>query len=165
MPPEGEGLGDHIRRKYGASPEQSAANRSNIIDRAAEVGFTIGFRPDGRIYNTFDAHRLLHWAEGSGLQHALKMALFAAYFTDGRDVADHGVLLDAVEAAGLDRAAAAEILAGTAHGEDVRGEEHYWRREGINSVPTVIINGQYVINGGHPAAAFEKALRKIAAEG
>lgn len=172
MPPEGEGLADHVRRKYGASPEQSAANRSNIVDRAAEVGFTIGFRPEGRIWNTFDAHRLLTWAgeqgageQGQGAQHALKMALFTAYFTDGQNVADHGALLNAVEAAGLDRAAAATVLAGDAFVEAVRGEENYWRREGINAVPAVIINGKYMISGGHPAASFEKALRRIAAEG
>jgi predicted DsbA family dithiol-disulfide isomerase len=167
MPPEGEGIADHVRRKYGASPEQSAANRSNIVDRAAEVGFTIGFRPEGRIWNTFDAHRLLHWAgeQGASAQHRLKMALFSAYFTDGQNVADHAALLDAVEAAGLDRAAAAEVLAGDGFAEEVRGEENYWRREGINAVPAVIINGKYMISGGHPAASFEKALRRIAAEG
>ena len=167
MPPEGEGLADHVRRKYGASPEQSAANRSTIVDRAAEVGFTIGFRPGGRIWNTFDAHRLLHWAgeQGVAAQHGLKMALFTAYFTNGQNVADHAALLDAVEAAGLDRAAAAVVLAGDAYVEAVRGEENYWRREGINAVPAVIINGKYMISGGHPAASFEKALRRIAAEG
>ena len=167
MPAEGEGLADHVRRKYGASPEQSAANRSHIVDRAAEVGFTIGFRPDGRIWNTFDAHRLLHWAQGQGdgAQHRLKMALFGAYFTDGKNVADASTLLDAAEAAGLDREAAAAILAGDSFTEEVRGEENYWRREGINAVPAVIINGKYMISGGHPPAAFEKALRRIAAEG
>lgn len=167
MPPEGEGLADHVRRKYGATPEQSAANRSHIVDRAAEVGFTIGFRPEGRIWNTFDAHRLLHWAQGQGegAQHRLKMALFTAYFTDGRNVADHDDLLAAVDAAGLDREAAATVLAGVSYGDEVRGEENYWRREGISAVPAVIINGKYMISGGHPAAAFEKALRRIAAEG
>lgn len=167
MPAEGEGLADHVRRKYGASPEQSAANRSHIVDRAAEVGFTIGFRPEGRIWNTFDAHRLLHWAQGQGdgAQHRLKMALFGAYFTDGKNVADASTLLDAAEAAGLDREAAAAILAGDSFAEEVRGEENYWRREGINAVPAVIINGKYMISGGHPPAAFEKALRRIAAEG
>lgn len=167
MPAEGEGIADHVRRKYGASPEQSAANRSHIVDRAAEVGFTIGFRPEGRIWNTFDAHRLLHWAgeQGTSEQHALKMALFTAYFTDGKAVADHQVLLDAVDAAGLDREAAAAVLAGDSFAEEVRGEENYWRREGISAVPAVIINGKYMISGGHPAASFEKALRRIAAEG
>ena len=172
MPPEGEGLADHVRRKYGASPEQSAANRSTIVDRAAEVGFDIAVRPDGRIYNTFDAHRLLHWAgeqgagkQGVGPQHALKMALFSAYFTDGSDVSLPAALLDAVTVAGLDRDAAAEMLESDAFADTVRAEENYWRREGIQAVPTVIINGKYMISGGHPAAAIEKALRSIAAEG
>jgi predicted DsbA family dithiol-disulfide isomerase len=93
------------------------------------------------------------------------MALFTAYFTDGKAVADHQVLLDAVDAAGLDREAAAAVLAGDSFAEEVRGEENYWRREGISAVPAVIINGKYMISGGHPAASFEKALRRIAAEG
>lgn len=84
MPPEGQNIGEHIFQKYGATPEQSAANREQIRARAAEVGFTIATTPDSRIYNTFDAHRLLHWAGLEGRQLPLKHALFEAYFTLAR---------------------------------------------------------------------------------
>jgi len=62
MPPEGENIVEHVGRKYGATREQSDANRQAIRDRAAAVGFTMATDENSRIYNTFDAHRLLHWS-------------------------------------------------------------------------------------------------------
>ncbi|HQR88002.1 MAG TPA: DsbA family oxidoreductase, partial [Caulobacter sp.] len=93
MPPEGQNIVEHIGEKYGATPEQSAANRKAIHERAASVGFTMKTSETSRIYNTFDAHRLLHWAGIIGGQKALKRALFDAYFTDGLSPADHDVLV------------------------------------------------------------------------
>ncbi|MCZ4340525.1 DsbA family oxidoreductase [Sphingomonadaceae bacterium G21617-S1] len=166
MAREGENMAEHIQRKYGRTPEQSQDVRAMIRDRAAEVGFTINGGLDSRIYNTFDAHRLLHWAgvEGGGRQQALKHALFEAYFTEQRNVAEHNVLLDAVARAGLDRAAAADILASDRYAGEVRDAEHHWQRRGINSVPAVIVNDRWLISGGQPPDAFEQALRGIAAE-
>jgi predicted DsbA family dithiol-disulfide isomerase len=165
MPPEGQNVGEHIAQKYGASPEQSAANRQSIRDRAAALGFTMTTSKDSRIYNTFDAHRLLHWAALEGRQAALKHALFQAYFTDQKDPSDHDVLVAAAGQAGLDGAAAREVLTSGRYAEEVRRDEHLWRTRGINSVPAVIIDDKYLISGGQPPEAFEQALRKIAAEG
>ena len=164
MAPEGEDIGEHIARKYGSTPEQSAANRAAIRERAADVGFTIAMAEGSRIYNTFDAHRLLHWAGLEGGQQALKLALFEAYFTHGSNVSDHAVLLAAVTQAGLDAERAAEILAGNEFAEDVRAEEELWRSRGISSVPAVIVDGKYLISGGQPPEAFEQALRSIVSE-
>jgi len=163
---EGEDIAEHVMRKYGATAEQSAATRAMIRDRAAEVGFAINFANDSRIYNTFDAHRLLHWAEveGGGRQRALKHRLFELYFTEQRDPSDHDVLLDAAGDAGLDRAAAAEVLASDIYAEDVRQAEHLWQSRGVHSVPAIVINDRYLISGGQPPDAFEQALRNIAAE-
>jgi predicted DsbA family dithiol-disulfide isomerase len=163
MPPEGQDIGQHVAMKYGATPEQSAASRAAIKARAAEVGFVIASGPGSRIYNTYDAHRLLHWAAIEGRQYALKRALFEAYFTHGRNPADHEVLADAAGQAGLDVDAAREVLASGRYAEEVRADERHWREEGINAVPTVIIDDRFVISGGQPADAFERALRKIAA--
>jgi predicted DsbA family dithiol-disulfide isomerase len=165
MAAEGQNLGEHIAQKYGSTPEQSAANRAMIQDRAAALDFTIAMSADSRIYNTFDAHRLLHWAGGEGRQADLKLALFRAYFTDGRNVADDIVLLDAVEQAGLDKDEAREILESDLFAEAVRNEEALWRSRGINSVPAIVVNEKYLISGGQPAEAFEQALRQIAKEG
>ncbi|HEX7858096.1 MAG TPA: DsbA family oxidoreductase [Sphingobium sp.] len=162
--PEGEEIGEHLARKYGSTPEQLAANRTMIVDRAASVGFTMAMSDDRRIYNTFDAHRLLHWAESSGHQAALKHALFEAYFTHGESPADPDVLVAAAEKAGLDGAEAREVLTSGRYAEEVREAENLWRSRGINSVPAVVIDGKYLISGGQPAEAFEQALRQIASE-
>jgi predicted DsbA family dithiol-disulfide isomerase len=164
MPPEGQNIVEHIAEKYGSSPEQSAANRQMIRDRAAQVGFVMAMSDESRIYNTFDAHRLLHWAGIEGRQAALKHTLFDAYFTDGRSPADHDVLVAAAEKAGLDGAAAREALASGRHAEDVRRAEQLWQSRGIHAVPAVVIDGRYLISGGQPPEAFEQAIRQIAAQ-
>ena len=164
MPPEGQNIVEHVAQKYGASPEQSAANREMIRARAAQLGFTMAGTEQSRIYNTFDAHRLLHWAELEGRQAALKHALFEAYFTNGENPGDPDVLAAAAEKAGLDGAAAREVLASGRYAAEVRQAEQYWQSRGINAVPAIIIDGQYLISGGQPPEAFEQALRKIAAE-
>ena len=168
MPPEGENIVEHIGRKYGSTPAQSASNRAMIRERAAEAwdGFQMRMTDESRIYNTFDAHRLLHWAGtvGADRQAALKKALFEAYFTQGLNPGAAEVLADAAANAGLDRAEAATVLASGRYAEEVRAAEDLWRQRGINSVPAVIIDGQYLISGGQPAEAFEQALREIAAK-
>ncbi|MEJ2814248.1 MULTISPECIES: DsbA family oxidoreductase [unclassified Caulobacter] len=164
MPPEGQNIVEHVGQKYGATPEQSAVNRKAIHERAASVGFTMKTNENSRIYNTFDAHRLLHWAGIVGGQKALKRALFDAYFTDGLSPADHDVLVAAAEKAGLDGAAARQVLASGQYGQEVRDAERRWQAAGINSVPAVVINDRYLISGGQPPEYFEQALRQIAAE-
>lgn len=176
--PEGENIVEHIGRKYGASPEQSAANRAMIRERAADawkslkspisgrVGFDMRMTDDSRIWNTFDAHRLLHWAHETApdRQKALKQALFTAHFTENRNLTDAGVLTTAAEKAGLDRAEAGEVLASGRYAQAVRQAEDLWRARGITSVPAVVVEGKYLISGGQPASVFEEALRKIASE-
>ena len=163
MPPDGQDMAEHIAMKYGASPEQSAGARATIKARAAEVGFDIATAPESRIYNTFDAHRLLHWAAIEGRQYALKRALFEAYFTHGLNPGDPDVLANAAGQAGLDVATAREILASDRYAQEVRADERRWREADIHAVPTVIIDDRYMISGGQPADMFERALRKIAA--
>ena len=119
---------------------------------------------ESRIYNTFDAHRLLHWAGTVGRQRELKHSLFKANFTDGANVSDHGVLVGASVAAGIDGDEAREVLASGRYAEEVRDAEREWISRGIRSVPAIVINGRWLISGGQPASAFEQALRGIAAE-
>jgi len=164
MPPEGQNIAEHIAIKYSATPEQLAGSRAAIKARAAEVGFVIATGPESRIYNTFDAHRLMHWAAIEGRQYALKRALFEAYFTHGKNPGDHEVLMDVAAQAGLDADAAREVLASGRYAEEVRADERRWREADIHAVPTLIIDDRYMISGGQPADAFERALRKIAAK-
>jgi predicted DsbA family dithiol-disulfide isomerase len=166
MPAEGQDIDEHIAQKYGASKEQMAANREQIRRRGEEVGFVFGEGKRSRIYNTFDAHRLLHWAEeaeGQGRQRELKHALFEAYFTRGESPGDHAVLLAAVESVGLDRDRAAAILGSDEYAAEVRDRERMYLDAGIHSVPAVIINDRHLISGGQPAQVFAQALRQIAA--
>lgn len=164
MPAEGQNIVEHIGQKYGSSPEQSARSREMIRARAAEHGFTMTMSEQSRIYNTFDAHRLLHWAGLEGRQKELKNRLFEMYFTEGRNPSDRDALVAAAEAAGLDGKQAAEVLASGRYAQEVREEERFWHSRGINAVPAVVINERYLISGGQPVEAFEKALRTIAAE-
>lgn len=164
MPLEGQNIVEHVGQKYGSSPEQSAASREMIRARAAEVGFTMSMTGQSRIYNTFDAHRLLHWSRREGRQRQLKHALFESYFTDGEDPSSHAVLVAAAEAAGLDGVAARDVLESGRYAVEVREAERKWRSEGVAAVPAVLINERYMISGGHPPEAFERALRRIAAE-
>jgi predicted DsbA family dithiol-disulfide isomerase len=164
MPAGGQNIVEHIGQKYGSTPEQSAANRTMIRDRAGALGFTMAMTDESRIYNTFDAHRLLHWAEIEGDQKPLKEALFEAYFTEGRDPSNHDVLVDIAGRAGLDEDKAREVLVSGRYADAVREAEALWQSRGISAVPAVVINEKYLISGGQPPEAFENALRGIAAE-
>jgi predicted DsbA family dithiol-disulfide isomerase len=166
MPAEGQDIAEHITEKYGSSPEQFAANREAIRSRGAELGFTFSMGR-ARIYNTFGAHRLLHWAQQEGSQYALalKQALFKAYFTDGKDPSAHPVLTALAGEAGLDTARAADILRTDAYAAEVRAQEQFYLDAGIHSVPAIIINQQFLLQGGQPVEVFEQALRQIAAQG
>ena len=161
MPPEGEDATEHLSRKYGAPPEQLAKNRQHLRERGAEVGFTFGDRP--RVWNTFDSHRLLHWAGLEGKQRELKHALLAAYHTRAENPGARAVLLEAAKAVGLDESRAAEILDSDAYAAEVRSAEQRWQQLGIHSVPAVVIDDRHLISGGQPPEVFEQALAKIAA--
>lgn len=167
MPPLGQDIAEHVAQKYGASAEQSAANRDGIRARAADLGFAMTMAPGSRIWNTFDAHRLIHWAEEAGgaqAAHGLKMALFSAHFTDGENVSASEILCKVAGSVGLDAGEAAAILSSTRYAAEVRAAEEHWRRQGISAVPAVIINDRYIISGGQPVEKFERALRSIATE-
>ncbi|KQZ79637.1 disulfide bond formation protein DsbA [Rhodanobacter sp. Root561] len=163
MAAAGEDSTEHLVRKYGSSAEQIDANRAAIRERGAALGFTFNMDRRSRVYNTFDAHRLLHWAGLEGRQLALKQILLRAYFTDGEDVSAHDTLQRLAIEAGLDGERARQILAGDEYADDVREQERFFTSRGIHSVPATIVNGQHLISGGQPPEAFEQALRQIAA--
>ncbi len=164
MGPEGQDIGEHLQQKYGASDAQREATRAAIAARGAELGFTFTPGARGRIYNTFDAHRLLHWAELQGRQPALKNALFKAYFTDGEDPSNHELLVRLAGEVGLDVAEARALLQSDRYATEVREREQFYLQQGIHSVPAVIVNDRHLIQGGQPVEVFEQALRQIAAE-
>ena len=169
MPPEGEDAAAHVMRKYGVSAEQSRANTGRLAAIAADLGFAFNRGPDFRMRNSFDAHRLLTWAGASelpdqqaatGVQTALKLALFTAHFTDNRDVSDHAVLADVAASVGLDRERATAILASGEFGEMVRTEEGWWADRNITGVPAFILGGQMLIPGAQDPEVFIRVIEK-----
>ena len=169
MPPEGEEAAAHVMRKYGVSAEQSRANTGRLAAIAGELGFASNRGPDFRMRNSFDAHRMLTWAGASeapdqqaatGVQTALKLALFKAHFTDNRDVSDHAVLADVAASVGLDRDRAAAILASGEFGEMVRTEEGWWADRNITGVPAFVLDGQMLIPGAQDPEVFIRVIEK-----
>ena len=159
---EGEDIVEHLREKYGLTAEQVAANQEMIRQRGAALGFEFDMNRRQRTWNTFDAHRLLHWAGIDGGQLELKQALLRAYFTEGRNVSDHATLVDVVLRTGLDGVRARAILASDEYAAEVRDAEQFFLRHGISGVPAIIVNQTHLISGGQPPEVFERALREIA---
>jgi predicted DsbA family dithiol-disulfide isomerase len=161
MPSEGQDKHEHIMQKYGATPEQSAATRNAIIARGAELGFAFNYKEDSRVYNTFDAHRLIHWSDEFDKQTELELALFDLYFTKNGNPGSHADLLMTVAKVGLDVDAAKEILDSDLYSSEVRAQQEIYRQAGINSVPAFIINGKHLISGGQPKEIFVQALQEL----
>ncbi|OJW22942.1 MAG: disulfide bond formation protein DsbA [Sphingopyxis sp. 65-8] len=167
MPPEGEDAVEHVIRKYGITPEQSRANSGRLSAIAADLGFAFNRSPGFRMRNSFDAHRLLTWAgaledpdqaAATGVQTALKLALFRAHFTDNREISDPAVLIDIAASVGLDAARAAAILDGDDYAEMVRMEEAYWADNNVTGVPAFILGGRMLIPGAQDPEAFIRVI-------
>jgi len=160
MGPEGAEVVQYLARKYGRTPEQVAQTQARIRERGAAVGFSFGVRK--HVWNTFDAHRVLHWAGLEGRAPELKRALLRAYHGEGRNPGATDVLVDLAGAVGLDAARARSILEGDKFASEVRERERHWRQRGVAAVPYVVVNDSTVIEGAQPPEAFEQALRQIA---
>lgn len=167
MPAEGEDAASHVMRKYGISAEQSRANSGKMSGIAADLGFAFNRGPGFRMRNSFDAHRLLTWAgaledpaqqTATGVQTALKLALFGAHFTDNRDVSDAATLADIAASVGLDRDRAVAILSGDDYGEMVRVEEAYWADQNVTGVPAFILGGRMLIPGAQDPETFIRVI-------
>ena len=162
MRPEGEAIVDYFGKKYGRTPEEIAETQAVIRERGASVGFTFG--PRNRVYNTFDAHRLLHWAGIEGKQLPLKLALMQAYHSDGKDPSNRDVLVEAAQTVGLDADRARDVLDSGRYADEVRAEERDFQALGIQSVPSIIFNRRYLVTGGQPVEAFQQAIKEVLAE-
>lgn len=162
MPEQGQELVEHITEKYGSTPEQSRENRDHITQLGSNLNFEFKFTEGQKILNTFKAHQLLHWAaESSDKQTELKMALFDAYFTQGRDVSNNDVLVQIVAELGLDADFARKLLDDQVYAGDVRALQEQWRQLGVSAVPSFIIDEKYIMSGGQPAEAFVQSLRQM----
>lgn len=170
MPPEGKTQAQHLAETYNRSEEELNAMRLRMSEAAGRAGFPMQFDgpagEPGMMWNTFAAHKLLRWAlalQGPEAQTRLSLALFRAHFQDRLSIGDREVLLDIAEAQGFDRGAAAEALDEEALGIAVRLEEKRGLEAGINSVPSFVVNGKYLIPGAQEPAVFAATLRRVAA--
>lgn len=162
MPPEGEKAVEHLMRKYGRTAEDVASGKAMQIARGEALGFKFDLEKRTHFYNTFDAHRLLLWALQEGRQVALKKILIRAYFTDGQNLSDRETLVRLAAEAGLDAAAAKEVLASGAFAEEVREQETFYQQRGISSVPAMILNGRHLVSGSQSVEYYEEMLRQMA---
>lgn len=164
MPPEGKNLTEYLSAKYGMSLGQVDAIHEDLRQRGEAIGFVFGKRE--RIWNTFDAHRLLFWADrcGVGLQRKLKLALMRTYQTEGKNPGDHQLLLQLVAEVGLDQAEAKTLLQTDAFAQEVRNLEREWHLSGINAVPGLVINQQHLLQGAQPVELLVSALRELNSE-
>lgn len=161
MPAEGENLREHLANKYGTTPQESIEARQRLTDLGADLGFTFNYSDDMRMYNTFNAHQLLHWAAEQGKQSKLSLRLFDDFFRERKNVDDIEVLVEAADAVGLDRDQAREILAQQTYADTVRELEQLIQGQGVQGVPLFIFNRQYAISGAQEAATFEQQLKQI----
>lgn len=164
MPVEGQHMGEHLHEKYGSSRDDIEQARNMITARGAALGFQFNFKDEGRIYNTFNAHRLLYWARQHAKQTELKLALFKLYFTEGGNPGNTEELLKTVAKTGLPADEARKILDSDRFAQEVREEEAKYLAMGVHSVPTFIINDHYRLVGGQPVDEFVATLEKITAE-
>ncbi|MGD9862166.1 MAG: DsbA family oxidoreductase [Pseudodonghicola sp.] len=162
MPPEGQNLRDHMIEKYGVTAADSQAARDRLAAVGTELGFTFAFSDDSRMVNTFRAHQLLDWAGEQGSQLPLKLALFRANFSEGRDVSDPEVLVELAAEAGLDPEAARAVLSSGSHAEAVRQKEEYWTDHGIHSVPAMVFQGKYLVSGAQGIEGYAALLDRLA---
>ena len=164
MAAEGENLREHIAAKYGTAPEESVKSRQRLTALGEELGFSFNYADDMRMYNTFRAHQLLHWAGTMGREHDLKIALFGTFFTERGNVDDPQVLADAAEKIGLDRAEALNVLADGRYADAVRQAEGFWTSRGIQGVPAMVFKGKYLVTGAQGLENYTSILHQLAQE-
>ena len=166
MPPEGQDAGEHIAEKYGRTIEQARKGREQMAKVGESVGFPFSYGDNMRVYNSFKAHKLLHWAKenhGAGGQTMLKMAFFKAYFQDRLDISDADVLMGALKNAlpDADHDSALAALDDSAVEMKVRAEQQSWRDRDIQGVPAIIIDEKFMVPGAQDAQTFVNVIRKV----
>lgn len=170
LPPEGKPQAEHIADVYRRSDEEIAEMQRAMAARAEAAGVPMRFAgPDGEpavMWNTFEAHKLMRWAlaeAGPDAQGRLSVALFEAHFRDHRRMGEREVLLAIAEEQGFDRARAAEALDDEALAIATRLEEKRGLEAGINSVPSFVFAGRYLVPGAQEPETFAATIRKVAA--
>ena len=148
-----------IASKYGISYEEAKANNDNIVKQAASIGLNYNF--DTLIpTNSFDAHRMIHFAAAYGKMQEMTEQLFIAYFTDSKDISNMETLANIAVIIGLDKEEALNVLNSDNYAKEVRADEEEGSKLGVNSVPFFVLNRKIVVTGAQSTEVFLKALEK-----
>jgi len=164
MSREGMDRREYLETKFGGVT-QAKDVYDRIASAAAGAGLTIDFDRIGRTPNTLDAHRLIHWAGLEGRQTAVVAALFAAYFSEGRDIGEADVLADIADGCGLDAAMVRKLLQSQSDADDIRSRDAWAREKGVTGVPTFIVAQRHAVPGAQPPALWARVISDIAAGG
>ncbi len=162
LPPEGMSRKELVLMKFGPGGIGKAAMQG-LHDAAAAVGLTLNYDAVTRVPNTLDAHRLARWAAGQGLGDFVAEGLFRAYFAEGRDIGEAGVLADVGREAGMDADLIRELLAGDADRAEVSHMAEQARDLGISGVPTHVIDRKALVVGAQGVDALRQAADRLAA--
>jgi len=162
MPLTGQDMTEHLAEKYGSTKEQSEQTRQQMTKLGAELDFDFRFDDGVRMHNTFNAHQLLHWADEQGRKNDLKLALFSAHFTNGRNLSDIDVLADVAAEIGLDRDEAHAVLTDQRYASDVRDAQRFWIQQGITGVPAMVFDRQYLVTGAQGVDTYTSILEQLA---
>lgn len=161
---QGEPILPALAKKYGRSEDEMRAAQTNMMEIAKDLGVNFEKLQERLTANTFDAHRLVKWADEQGKQTEMKQTLFEAYFGKAQDVSEQSVLISCVESVGLDPEAARQVLASDQYVTAVREDEAKYQQAGVTSVPAFIINNKYLISGAQDPDVLVKAFQDISAE-
>ena len=163
MPTEGQDTREHLAQKYGTSSEQSRQARDRLSALGESLGFKFDYFDGMRIYNTFKAHQLLHWAAEQGRQTELKMALFEAFFSRRENVGDNAILAEVAQRVGLSDTEAMAVLESARYAQTVREEQARWLDREVHAVPMFFFNDGYPVPGAQEAETFVRILKRIQA--
>ena len=151
---------ERLASKYRVSAAEAEAMIDTMLEAGARNGVVLRF-DRARAGNTFDAHRLLHWAAEHGAQHDLKERMLRATFTKGEVIADVGVLVALADAAGLDAGEARAVLESDRYAAEVRADERRAAELGITSVPFFVLAGTYGVTGAQPPELLAQVLQEV----
>ena len=163
MPPQGVDRAEYLAAKFGGQ-DGAVSVYARVVEAAAAAGIAIDFATIKTMPNTFNAHRMIHWAGLEGKQTAMISALFRAYWQEGRDIGNIETLSEIAGEIGLDAAAMARLLATDADVEALQAREKHARERGVNAVPTFLIANQYVVSGAQPPEVWGQVIDELSAQ-
>jgi predicted DsbA family dithiol-disulfide isomerase len=163
VPPEGMAREDYLTTKFG-SPERYSGIAERVTAAAAEEGLTYAADRMKRQPNTTDCHRLIRWAGGIGKAAEMKQKLMDLYFSEGADLTNRAILLQAATEVGLDADDVREALASDADVEEVTREAQGAKEAGIEGVPCFIFAGRYAVSGAQSPEYLASMLERVARE-